>query len=85
MNSVVIKDANISVLDLTGVVKNDYLFKENFSVLCGVVLRVRADVSSLDILDGKFLDVETNVVSGDSLLSLFVMHLNWLDFSADTC
>ena len=76
VSSVAIKDGSISVLDLTGVVKNDDLGNEHFSVLCGVVLGVRADVTSLDILYGQVLDVETNVVSGGGLLDLFVMHLN---------
>ena len=81
VGGVAIENGGIAVLDLTGVVKNDDLGNEHFSVLAGVVLGVRADVASLDILDGQVLDVETNVVSGNSLIDHFVMHFDGLDFS----
>jgi hypothetical protein len=73
---VAIEDGRVSVLDLTGVVEIDDLGNQHFSVLCGVVLGVRADVTSLDILDRQIFDVETNVVTGGGLFDLFVIHLN---------
>ena len=47
----------------------------------GLVLGVGGDVSSLDVLDGDVLDVEANVVSGDSLGEGLVVHLHRLDLS----
>jgi hypothetical protein len=49
--------------------------------LQGVVLGVRADEASLDIIDGQVFNVKTKVVSGDSFLNLFVIHFDGLDFS----
>merc|ERR1719232_1978188 len=46
---------------------------------CRLVLGVRGDVSSLDVLHGDVLDVEANVVSGNSLGERLVMHLHRLD------
>ena len=51
VSSVAIENWSVSVLDLTWVVKNDDLGNEHFGVLSGVVLGVRADVASLDVLD----------------------------------
>ena len=79
VSGVAIEDGSVSVLDLTGVVKNDDLGNEHLGVLGGVVLGVRADEASLDILDGQVLDVESNIVSGSGLLDLFVVHLDGLD------
>jgi hypothetical protein len=42
-----------------------------------------ADVSSSDILDGHVLDVETDVVSGETLGDLLVVHLDGLDFGGN--
>ena len=80
VGGVAIEDGRVSVLDLTGVVKDDNLSVEELSVAGGVGLGVRADVSSLDILDGQVLHVEANIVTGLGLLDLLVMHLNGLDF-----
>ena len=60
-----------------------YLSREDAGLLGGVVLGVRADRSTTDVLDGDVLDVESNVVSGDSLRERLVVHLDGLDFSGD--
>merc|ERR1719321_2122214 len=60
-------------------VKNDNLGNEHGVILSWIVLGVRADVTSLDILDGQVLDVETNVVTWGGLVNLLVMHLDGLD------
>ena len=80
VGGVAIEDGCVAVLDLTGVVENDDLGNEHLGILGGVVLGVRADVASLDVLDGQVLDVETNVVTGGGLLDLLVVHLDGLDF-----
>merc|ERR550525_1954805 len=57
----------VAVGDLAGVVEHDHLGGEVGHAGGGLVLGVGGDVSSLDVLDGDVLDVESNVVSGDSL------------------
>jgi len=79
MASMAIKDGSVSVHDLSGMVEDNNLSDEHLGVGGGVVLGVGSDVTSLDILDGQVLDVETNVVSWGSLLDLLVMHLDGLD------
>merc|ERR1712133_195536 len=48
---------------------------------CWLVLGVGGDISSLDVLDRDVLNVEANVVSGDSLWKRLVVHLHRLDLS----
>lgn len=81
--SVTVENGGITGTDLTRVVKNDNLGVERSSLHRGVVLGVTTDVTSSDVLDGNVLDVETNVVSGETLGDLLVVHLNGLDFSSD--
>ena len=83
VSSVAIEDGSVTSTDLTGVIKNDDLSGEGSSLLGGVVLGVRADVTTTDILDGDVLYVETNVVTGNTLNELFVVHFDGLDFSGD--
>ena len=84
MGSVAIKNGGISVLDLTWVIKNDDLSDEHFSVFSGVILGIRADITSLNVLDRQVLNVETNIVTGSCFFDLFVMHLDRFDFSGST-
>lgn len=71
----------ITVGNLARVVQDNDLGKEALAGLGGVVLRVTAHVATADILDGQGLDVEADVVTGQSLLELLVVHLNRLNFS----
>jgi len=84
VSGVAIEDGCVTVSDLTGVVHDDNLSLEGSSLLGGIVLRVTANVSTTDILDGNVLDVETDVVSGKTSLELLVVHLDRLDFSGDS-
>merc|ERR550534_1332108 len=81
VSGVAIKDGAVAVGDLSGVVKDDDLGGEVSHTRGGLVLGVGGDVSSLDVLDGDVLDVEANVVSGDSLGEGLVVHLHRLDLS----
>jgi hypothetical protein len=83
VSSVAIEDGSVTSTDLTRVVQDDNLSSERTSLLGGVVLGVRADVTTTDILDRNVLDVETNVVTGNTLNELFVVHFDGLDFSGD--
>ena len=83
VGSVAIQDWSVSSTDLTRVVKDDDLGVERIGTLGGVVLGVTSNVSTTNLLDGDVLDVESNVVTWDTLGELFVMHLDGLDFSGD--
>lgn len=83
VSSVAVQDGGVTSADLTGVVEDDDLGLEAGSLGGGVVLGVGGNVTTADFLDGNVLDVETNVVTGDTLLELLVVHLNGLDFSGD--
>jgi len=84
VSGVAIQDWCVAGTDLTGVVEDHDLGEETFGILAGVVLGVRADITSLDILDGQVLDVETNVVTRGGFINLFVVHFDGLDFSGGT-
>merc|ERR1719498_1989672 len=81
VGGVAIKNGGVSVGDLTGVVEDNNLGGEVGGVLSGVPLGVGGDVSTLDVSDGETLDVEADVVTGDSLIDRLVMHLDGLDLS----
>jgi hypothetical protein len=83
VGSVAIEDGGVTSTNLTGVVENDDLGVEGSGFLGGVVLGVGGNVSTADILDGNVLDVETDVVTGVTLLKLLVVHFDGLDFSGD--
>src|SRR3546814_11041681 len=81
VSSVTVQHWGVSVGDLARVVHDDDLSQERSAALWGVVLGVTSDVSTAELLDGDGLDVETNVVSRDSLNESLVVHLDGLDFS----
>ena len=64
-------------------VQHDDLGSEIGDSSCGLVLRIGGDVSTLDVLHADVLDVETNVVTGNSLGKRLVVHLNGLDLSGE--
>lgn len=84
VGSVAIENGGVTGTDLTRVVEDDDLSVEGSGLLGGVVLGVGGDVATTDILDGDVLDVEADVVTGETSLELLVVHLDGLDFSGDT-
>ncbi|EEQ36353.1 elongation factor 1-alpha [Clavispora lusitaniae ATCC 42720] len=84
VGSVTVQNWRVTRGDLTWVVQDNDLSSEGSSSLWWVVLGVTTDVTSSDFLDGNVLDVETNVVTWDTLSQLFVVHFHGLDFSGDT-
>ena len=76
-----IKDRRVSIADLTWMIEDNNLGSEVRDSRCRLVLGVRGDVSSLDVLHGDVLDVEANVVSGHSLGQRLVVHLHGLNLS----
>jgi hypothetical protein len=83
VGSVAIEDGSVTGTDLARVVHDDDLGVERSGTLGRVVLGVTGNVTTADILDGDVLDVESNVVTGDTLGELLVVHLDGLDFSGD--
>jgi hypothetical protein len=84
VGSVAIQHWSVTSTDLTGVVEDDDLSVERLGTLGGIVLGVTGNVTTTDLLDGDVLDVEADVVTGNTLNELFVVHLDGLHFSGDT-
>ena len=68
---------------LSGVVEHDDLGGEVRDTAGGLVLGVGGDVATLDVLHGHVLDVEADVVTGDSLRQGLVVHLDGLDLGGE--
>jgi len=85
VGGVAVEDGGVAGADLARVVEDNDLGVERSGLHGGVVLGVGADVSSSDVLDGHVLDVETDVVSWQTLGDLLVVHLDGFDFSGDVC
>merc|ERR1719347_720375 len=76
-----VQDWAVAVADLTGVVQHNDLGGEVRDSGGGLVLAVGGNVTSLDVLHGDVLDVESNIVSGNGLGQRLVVHLHGLDLS----
>jgi hypothetical protein len=81
VGGVAIQHWGVAVLDLARVGHDDDLGLEGVAASGGVFSGVGGDISSLDILYGHVLAVETNVITGDSLSKSLVVHLHGLNFS----
>ena len=79
MSGVAIQHRRVAVTNLTRMVQDNDLSGEVLGADSGLVLGVGGDISTLDVLDGDVLDVEANIVSGDSLGQRLVVHLHGLD------
>lgn len=84
VGSVAVEDWCVTGTDLTRVVEDDDLGVEGLGTLGGVGLGVTSNVTTTDLLDGDVLDVEADVVTGNTLDKLLVVHLDGLDFSGHT-
>jgi hypothetical protein len=84
VGSVAIQDWSITSTNLTWVVEDDNLGIEGLGSLWRVVLGVTSDVTTANFLDGNVLDVESDVVTWETLNELLVVHLDGLDFSGNT-
>jgi hypothetical protein len=63
VGSVTIKNGGVASTNLTGVVQNDDLSVEGSGLLGGVVLGVRGNVTTADILDGDVPAIESGQYS----------------------
>merc|ERR1711865_471142 len=73
---VAVKHWSVAVGDLARVLHDDNLGVEGNGLLRWVVLGVTTDVATTDVLDGNVLNVESNVVTRDSLWHRLVVHLD---------
>lgn len=64
-------------------VHDDNLSLEVLAFSGGVVLRIRADISSLDVLNGNGFNVESDIVTGSGFLDGFVMHFDGFNISGN--
>merc|ERR1719325_469460 len=83
VGGVAVEHWGVAVGHLAGVVQHDDLGGEVGDASGGLVLGVGGDVASLDVLYRHVLDVEANVVAGDSLGQRLVVHLDGLDLSGE--
>ena len=83
VGGVTIENGGVSSTNLTRVIQDDDLSVERFSSLRGIVLGISANVPSSDFFDRDVLDVESDIVSGETFDEGFVVHFNRLDFSGD--
>ena len=83
VGSVAVEHWCVTRTNLAGVVENDDLGVERVGTLGRVGLGVTSNVTTTNLLDGDVLDVETDVVSWETLDELLVVHLDGLDFSGD--
>ena len=81
VRSVAVKNWGVTGANLTRVVENNDLGVEALTDSRGVVLGVTSNVTTADVLDRHVLDIEANVVTGQALSKLLVVHLDRLDFS----
>ena len=81
---VAIQHRRVPIGDLSGVVHDDDLGLEGRHGRSGVVLGVRRDKPTAQVLDGHVLDVESNVVTRDGLGEGLVVHFDGLDFGHQT-
>ena len=82
VSSVAVEHWSVTSTNLARVIEDNDLGVERISALGWVGLRVTGNVATTNFLDGDVLDVETNVVSWQTLDKLFVMHLHRLDFGS---
>jgi len=78
-----IEDWGVTSTDLARVVEDNDLGVEGLGTLGRIILRIAGYVPTADFLHGDVLDIETDVVTWDTLNELLMMHLNGLDFGGD--
>jgi hypothetical protein len=82
VGSVTVEDRRVTGHDLVGVIKDDDLSIEAGGRKRRIVLGVTANVTTLDVLNGNVLDVESDVVTREGGFHGFVVHFDGLDFGS---
>merc|ERR1719180_520339 len=78
-----IKHRRVAIGHLSWMVEHNDLGSEVSNTRGGLVLGIRGDVTSLDVLHGDILDVETHIVPGAGLGQGLVVHLDRLNLSGE--
>lgn len=78
MSSVAVEHWGVSIVDLTWVVHDDDLSLEGTDFFGWIILDITGNTTSSDILDTNILDVESDVITWNGFLELFVMHFDGL-------
>nr|GMD73537.1 translation elongation factor 1-alpha [Ipomoea batatas] len=84
VGGVAVQHRSISITDLSRVVHDDDLRGEVSSSFGRVILGVRGNITTLQILHSNILHIEPDIVTGKCLLKGFVVHFNRLNFSGKT-
>nr|GLL43076.1 unknown [Ipomoea trifida] len=84
VGGVAVQHRSISITDLSRVVHDDDLRGEASSSFGWVILGVRGNITTLQILHSNILHIEPDIVTGKCLLKGFVVHFNRLNFSGKT-
>ena len=83
VSGVAVEHRGVPVANLTGVVQDNDLCSEVLASSSRLILGVRGDEATLDVLDRDVLHVESNVVSGGGLWQGLVVHLHRFDLSGE--
>jgi len=84
MSSMAIKDWSITIFDSTWVAEDNNLSDKAFSFVSWMVIKVRSNITSFDIFNRETFNIETNIITWNSLRHLSVMHFNGFDFSSES-
>ncbi|GKV30179.1 hypothetical protein SLEP1_g39024 [Rubroshorea leprosula] len=75
---------SISISNLPRVVHDDDLRGEAGNFLGRIILAVGSKLATFQILNSNILHIEPNIVTRESRLEHFLLHLNRLNFSGET-
>jgi hypothetical protein len=84
MSSMAIKDWSITIFDRTWVTEDNNLSDKVFSFSSWFIIKVRTYITSFDVFNRETFDIETNIITWNSLYQLGVMHFNRFNFSSET-
>jgi len=81
VSSVTIKNWSITISNFTWMTKNNNLSIERITFFSSINFIIRSNITSFKFFNSKTFDIETNIVSWNSLSKLNMMHFNRFNFS----
>ncbi|GER51100.1 translation elongation factor 1-alpha, partial [Striga asiatica] len=84
VRSVAVEHRCISLSNLSRVIHDNHLRGKVSSFLSRIFLRVRGNITALEILNSNILHVEPDIITWESFLHCLVVHLNRFNFSGQT-
>jgi len=79
-----IKDWSITIFDLTWVTEDNNLSDKGISFSGWFIIKVRSNKTSFDIFNRETFNIETNIITWNSLWHLSVMHFDGFNFSSES-